>query len=978
MVGLLWAGPADAQFFVRSLCSSITNPQLGWTCSETSTLTLKQYNGSAFVPTGASAGVGSINSLTGTLTIAGTASQVNVVSGGTTITLSLPQSIATTSSVGFGNVAVNALGRVDLFNGAGSFRSSLQAPSALSESYTLTWPTSVSGVANGSCFLAGTFAAGVLPVTIAPCPGGGGGGNITSIGGQVGPVITAGANDANITLTWAGNVVTPGWTGTLSPARGGLGGNFGAATGLLFDTAGTITATLTPGGLTSVAIGAAAPSAGAIFEAKGAGAVNFALVPGMAIMYQGSTPSPQLTAGATLIVTRQENIATLGTESAAILAKTAGFGAAQAQAGFFFADSYGVGDALGVFGLGINRNGTGTGFGGYFEARANAPTSHAVAIQTTTQNNTGVNHSWDPSVFPSTVGFDIDYIGGAGLNTGGAAMMLRAGGAGQWDCGLCTSLIGSGGPIKTVFIRDDSGAVTSIDLRGTHTTGISLSLATISGNALQSTGFFVTGVGRVFGTLGTFGGSVAPSFEPLEVQGALAGLSLYDRTNGATQRWVVYADQFAGATNWRIYSLQSNVDVLHLTRFGVLTIGQNLTTLPTPPTGSVLQASAGAASSSYLTAEAFGGQGGFIGRRANGTPGARSALLTDQPIAAYTARGAFDATNYSSDQASVGFFAGANWAAGNTPTYITFGVTPIGLTTLIESMRIAGISGGPGYRVSLSPVLPSPSFNNSRPFSILATTTGTRVNSGGGFVTGNTVSGLYVQNTDSSQSVSMSLGDRTSVTAMVRAIEQAGFTGTAYGTALVYESAGNAAERGAMLAAMFVGAGSTGTFYGVNGFLGIPASAGTLVTPSVIGLFELNCQVASCLTYAHGVLAQNLSGPFGAPTTAASAFTAFAVTGGGVEAWVDFLRLTTSGDYGTAGIRYRVRNDGSMLINVPAGYVGHVISSGINNVETYSVSENGDIGSNSVTIRSLSGGGNRTACVNNAGVVYTVASGAAC
>lgn len=59
-------------------------------------------NGGAFVDLlGASSGVTSVNSLSGALSLLGTASQVNVSSVGTTITLSLPQSIATTSSPTF-------------------------------------------------------------------------------------------------------------------------------------------------------------------------------------------------------------------------------------------------------------------------------------------------------------------------------------------------------------------------------------------------------------------------------------------------------------------------------------------------------------------------------------------------------------------------------------------------------------------------------------------------------------------------------------------------------------------------------------------------------------------------------------------------------------------------------------------------------------------------------------------------------------
>ena len=60
-------------------------------------------NGAAYV-TLATGGISSLNSLTGALTIAGTTNQVNVSSGGTTITLSTPQNIDTAANVTFGSV----------------------------------------------------------------------------------------------------------------------------------------------------------------------------------------------------------------------------------------------------------------------------------------------------------------------------------------------------------------------------------------------------------------------------------------------------------------------------------------------------------------------------------------------------------------------------------------------------------------------------------------------------------------------------------------------------------------------------------------------------------------------------------------------------------------------------------------------------------------------------------------------------------
>ena len=56
---------------------------------------------------GGSSGVTSLNALTGALSILGTGNQVNVNPGGSWITLSLPQSIATTSTPTFASVIAN-------------------------------------------------------------------------------------------------------------------------------------------------------------------------------------------------------------------------------------------------------------------------------------------------------------------------------------------------------------------------------------------------------------------------------------------------------------------------------------------------------------------------------------------------------------------------------------------------------------------------------------------------------------------------------------------------------------------------------------------------------------------------------------------------------------------------------------------------------------------------------------------------------
>lgn len=91
-------------------CDTATSP-----CVE------KLWNGSAWVSL-LSNGVQSINALNGVLILQGTANQVNVVSGGSTVTFSTPQSIATSSSVTFAQMTAAVVGAsIGFQNGNGNF-----------------------------------------------------------------------------------------------------------------------------------------------------------------------------------------------------------------------------------------------------------------------------------------------------------------------------------------------------------------------------------------------------------------------------------------------------------------------------------------------------------------------------------------------------------------------------------------------------------------------------------------------------------------------------------------------------------------------------------------------------------------------------------------------------------------------------------------------------------------------------------------
>lgn len=71
------------------------------------------------------------------------------------------------------------------------------------------------------------------------------GSGLTSLNGLTGGTQTF-VDDTNITVVSSGTTHTITWSGTLASSRGGLGGNFGSATGVLVDLAGTVSASTSP------------------------------------------------------------------------------------------------------------------------------------------------------------------------------------------------------------------------------------------------------------------------------------------------------------------------------------------------------------------------------------------------------------------------------------------------------------------------------------------------------------------------------------------------------------------------------------------------------------------------------------------------------------------------------------------------------------------------------------------------------------
>jgi hypothetical protein len=254
-----------------------------------------------------------------------------------------------------------------------------------------------------------------------------------------------------------------------------------------------------------------------------------------------------------------------------------------------------------------------------------------------------------------------------------------------------------------------------------------------------------------------------------------------------------------------------------------------------------------------------------------------------------------------------------------------------GSTTTARAIQVLSTDAGTetwmvdriGFQV-MTPSLISPSFANSRPLLINATTSGLR-NAAESGLTSNPVAGYYVVNNDSSTSLATGLGDHTSVTGWTRAIEGATFTGTGIASVNTYEIFGSssATERAALAGFGFYNLGSNASVYGVNGFMGVAsavASIGTLVSS---GLFELNCQLASCSTKGFGIVAQNLTSPFGTTLIGASAFFVLSKTtdGGATEAWTDAFRVASS--YSSTTPNMRILNDGTIRVTPIAAFASN-------------------------------------------------------
>lgn len=183
-------------------------------------------------------------------------------------------------------------------------------------------------------------------------------------------------------------------------------------------------------------------------------------------------------------------------------------------------------DAMGLGSTGrIIGSGTGRGIGGYFVGRRDTATGTTNGIEVRSWNQTGTDGTYSPTSASDTMGI---WLSSGGTAKNGVAIQVGlVPGNPAWDVGIGFSKIGGASSVATAAISDDSDAVTSLRINGSHTTGIDLSGGTFSGVALKMGDELVEGTERA-------ADPTAP---------AANGWRLYAKDNGAgkTQLGVLFS-----------------------------------------------------------------------------------------------------------------------------------------------------------------------------------------------------------------------------------------------------------------------------------------------------------------------------------------------------------------------------------------------------------------------------------------------------
>lgn len=196
----------------------------------------------------------------------------------------------------------------------------------------------------------------------------------------------------------------------------------------------------------------------------------------------------------------------------------------------------GADDACAIYGASIiTGSGTGTAIGGFLSSRKDTTTGKVNALELSVRNQTSTADAYSSTGFQDSQGI---WIHGTGLTNVSAGIVFGNPFGPQFDVGIgFTSGVAGGqtGAVKTASIRDDGNAISSLVLNGHHTTGIDLSGATISGNAinLAATQIINSGVAnpatlKIGGSAGSFADILGSDGTTLTFRNAPNFVSLFD------------------------------------------------------------------------------------------------------------------------------------------------------------------------------------------------------------------------------------------------------------------------------------------------------------------------------------------------------------------------------------------------------------------------------------------------------------------
>lgn len=881
--------------FTTSGANSLTLTTTGSTnvtLPTSGTLTRTADNLSVFAATSSAQLAGVINDETGTgLLVFGTA-----------------PTFSSTITVG---TASTTTGQVIFKNSANANNFILQ-PGVTAASITFTLPTG-DGTA-GTCL--STNGSAVLGW--ANCSSGGTG--LTSLNGQTGNTQTF-ANDTNVQISSAADTHTLAWAGTLATARGGLGGNFGASSGVLSINAGTVIANnvLTAGRVLYAGSSANTVTTTSQFSFEddkplllinSSGGTLASFTPGGRVQISSPTSSAAHYVTDTF---QAPGLVTFRRSQGSVGAPTA-LGADQNIGSVSFRGYGATGYGSDVASYGCFAGGTWTDSSQptycTWGTTPSASVTNTERMRMTSAGLIGVAvaaplHQLEVQtngLATSVAGFAVRY------NASNNPFVIAA----NATSGLGWFGLGANQSTGNTHTYAITGAtpVWQLTQSGTATNALRLQIAPggTSGAAITWTSAFdiITTGDSLFKVFGV-------------VESTSGGFKFPDATTQASAACIA-----SGTCAWTGAHTWTQQAAITLLPFGV----------STGNTSEIRWRELAANGVNYVGFKAPDSIATNVMWKLPISDGAANQCLKTDGAQNLSWTGCAAGITGSGAAGQLTYWTGATAQSGNSAFAVD--ATNIGVALSKVAVNTVPLLG-------LTVTNTGPSFLNSRPLRVVSTVSGTRVDTGSGFVDSNNINALYAECNDTSTSDSAQLGDRTSVCGMIRAIENPGFTGTAYGSTLIYEALASPAvstERGAALMAMFVnaGAGNIGA-YAANSFLGVDAAA-TSLPLGIIDLSEMNCRHTDCGSNAFGKAVQNVSSLAGTSIKAAAGLIilpTLKIGGGGSNAWTHAIQL---GNYNGSDLRFRVDGDGAILTNVPTGGTTTVLVAQRNSVNLFQVDSN--------------------------------------